>query len=372
MAAVRGREHLDLCPLSFLPPLYLSPLLAEMAHGRHAISLGCPLLTTPETYNFVEQAEFESVVAHGPHSASAAVGSLLAGCDGLHALSCEGGLVPTQFPVDLEFLRIWLGNKRADQLCPVLQCVLDLPVLYELQLLLETRVLFPAQVLDFGALRRLTLCIYVAHDTVLENFAALRPAAAAGVSVRVEISLQMGSSRLRQRLWAALAQLPPLQQLRLKLVFGGWGEAPSPEELQPSASLRCAELVLSYVLESPFADLVLRLVTCTQLCSQSYFCGKPSTLTWSQLSSRAGVYALQISTIDELLVTGCDGSLPLFAEPWACVIQQPQGLVTGLPIEAFQPGPAGCLVWRNAAASDQAVLAALSTLSGGLMSEMED
>ena len=65
-----------------------------------------------------------------------------------------------------------------------------------------------------------------------------------------------------------------------------------------------------------------------------------------------------------MAVSDCPGVLPRDDEPWALVIQTnaEQVAVGGLPASQLRPGPRGCLVWRNTAATDAYLLAAFDKL----------
>ena len=355
--AVKAQPELELQPSATLPAQYLSPLLAELAAGRQEIALRQPLLAAPEAAVFLTDASPKLLRALGPHSASAAMGSMLAECEGLCDLLCDGGLVPTELPPDLQFLVVCLeSGSNSQHLSAVLQSVSDLDELGELKLYLA-EVVLPDPLPDLFGLYWLTLCFEYRGSTRLQNFGALALRSQAGLGLAFEVSiLEAQSASARQRLWAALAAASPLEQLRLSWRRSGYwfepsrAEGMSPAELQALASVHCEQLVVTGLLEYPFAGQLLATLQCHQVFSRQHYFSQASTVGWSELTAQAGVYILELHTPASLTVQGCVGKLPAFQEPWALVLNKPeQSVVRGLPLSNFTTGPRSFLVWCNPA-----------------------
>ena len=106
-------------------------------------------------------------------------------------------------------------------------------------------------------------------------------------------------------------------------------------------------------------DQQLPELTCEALCCR-FLCNSEDTeedhhqVPWSLLTMRPGVYALELLPGETLTVSGCTNTLPFHTSGWALVLLQfcDSGIVQGLPVNLFMPGPRGHLVWRNSAVSD--------------------
>ena len=74
------------------------------------------------------------------------------------------------------------------------------------------------------------------------------------------------------------------------------------------------------------------------------------------------MYVIELDTRTSLTVEDCAGGLPDFEQPWALVQHPDKGSIIGVPASLFRPGPRGCLVWRNKAATDAYLVAAFDQL----------
>ena len=303
--------------------------------------------------------------AYGPHEASAEVGQLLAEREGLSSLLCGDGLVPIELPPNLEFLVVCLeGPNSSTQLSSVLSTVSALPHLFELKVWLsDSRVSLPNPLPSLRSLCYLTLCFDYSSDTRLHHFAALQAALAEDVYLSCEVLLfDVQFTGVRQRLWAALACVC-FERLRLTLESVSTGDTASSAELRQLASVRCGELVLSGLLAVQSGGQLLENLQAAQLYCHDQYVDRDSSLAWSRLTVRAGVYVLEVHPAAKLTIDGCSATLPAFDKPWAVVVRQPQqGVVRGLPLSSFRPGPQGHLVWSNHAMTDRCLKAAYAAL----------
>ena len=170
----------------------------------------------------------------------------------------------------------------------------------------------------------------------------------------------------REVMWAALAQLPTLGSLQL--LADGWYEFPVPfQEEQLLGNVHCRELVLHssgpWLRISCSGALLLRTVCCSAVHCCQYYSAADNALPWPLFTAKPGVYVLDLGAECSLAVTDCAGSLPGFAQPWALVHWRPhRASISGVPASLFRPGPRGCLVRRNSAATDAYLMAALKQL----------
>ena len=343
----------------------LSPLLISLVRGRRAIMMSCTLLATLEALHFLHQTQPDALRAHGSYEESGSVGSRLADCHHLSSLECVGGFIPDAWPPSLRSLDV---NPRssltsfADQhVADLLLSALALPTLQELKLSLSTaRVLLPSKLRCLDSLRRLSIAFTCTSGAQLQNFAALRTAAAGGVCVSLEVDLETGEASVRHKLWRALAQASPFDQLHLEL--GSAQPLASAAELQLLASVECKQLVLVNALDAAFAQQVLGSLRHSQLYCAIWWADSNS-LSWTHLSGHAGIYMLETGHGQTLTIEHFARTVPAFAEPWALVIKQPQeGVLRGLPTHAFRAGPQGHLVWSNSAVTDSSLVAAYAAL----------
>ena len=368
--AVQAWPSLDLAPDAWLWPAYLSPLLADLVKERHMV-LPCPLLTASEAASFVERASPQRLHAHGPTTASWAVGQSLTHCTCLREVVLTGGLVPSRFPRSLQFLvvaieGIW-GNVGLEY---VLQCVAGLHELQELKLLVSfDAISVPELYIPRLPCRHLTLCLTHGLASKLQgvqNLCGLETLAAEDIRIAFDIRLTHPSelSTHRQQLWAALAQGPSLQQLRITNSMRSSAAPASSAELHQLTSVCCRHLVLFNMLGASFSRPLLGSINLEQLLCYSCFQAKTSVLPWSELTVCAGLYVLEVWTGAELIVSGVAAAVPAFDSPWAIIIRQPQqGAVQGLPLSKFRVGPQGHLVWGNRAVSDAGLKAAFVMLN---------
>ena len=178
-----------------------------------------------------------------------------------------------------------------------------------------------------------------------------------------------GHAPTRQQAWAALAAGPHLERLHVIWGLAGSGfQSASAGELQLLASVPCTQLIASDLLGLPSAQQFLGARCCEQLlCHNRYSFTRPA-LSWSHLSSRAGAYVLEVCEMrccTELNIGDCWGALPAFCEPWALIIVTPPewgGMLHGLPLHSFKPGPFGHLAWTNPAMSRAGLTAACELL----------
>ena len=365
LQAVKALPSLKLQPDKDLPPRFLSPLLAELVEGRPDISLHVPLLNTPEAGDFIDAAAPGLLRAYGPHSASAEVSDLLATCEGLRDLYFGQGLVPTSLPPYLGYLVVCLDGAGASQhLSTVLSTAASHSELMELKVWLSgCDVVLPEPFPDLGGICDFTVCFDYSSETKLQHFAALEAAAAGHVSLDCEISMTSAeSSPVRQRLWAALGQVR-FEQLRISVEYASDGDDSSPAELPQLASVHCGKLVLCGLLGGQFTDQLLHNIHCAQLCCHDQIWDHPSSLSWSQLTVRAGIYMIELHHGAGITVEGCSGCLPAFDQAWALVLVQPQqGKIRGLPLSSFRAGPHGHLVWGNHAVTEARLKAAYAEM----------
>ena len=172
-----------------------------------------------------------------------------------------------------------------------------------------------------------------------------------------------------------MAEVPALNRLSVTSYSDCCPEEASPAELALLARVRCRELLIPQGAGLPlFGQLLLSVQAERVICHQ--FIGQKtcSPLDWRWLAARPGIIKLELlsMTKDEpdvkLVVEGCPGSLPSFAEPWALVLllHPPQERVIGLHLGRFLPGPDGLLVWSNSATLDAILHAALARMSASL------
>ena len=119
--------------------------------------------------------------------------------------------------------------------------------------------------------------------------------------------------------------------------------------------------VLGQLLQAVQAEAVV--------CHRYIFCQQQEALSWSWLTLRPGIFVFWIQLPEEvhsarpsLTVAGCSGSLSAFEQPWALVLRQSQqGVVSGAQLDKIEPGLFESLVWRNSAASDEVLEAAIES-----------
>ena len=364
MQAVQAWPRLDLAPEPQLEPAHLSRLVADLIRECHLL-LSSPLLAAPGLSHFVEHAAPRSLHLHGPHSASDLVHAL-ASYTSLLDLTYSGGLVPAPahlLPHSLRVLTVSLcGHSVTQELDCVLQSVQSLLQLQDLQLRLSC----DSNTLPepFPSLPCRVLTLSFTDETRPQNPAALWRLAAEAISIVIRVILTAASdfSLYRQQLWAALTRCPPLQQLCVSRRFSGPADPASQGELRQLALLRCRCVVMSDLLGSPLSPQLLRSLSCEHVVC--HICVHNSrSLQWLELAVRAGVYVVELRNAAALTVVGAPAAVPAFDAPWAIVIRQPQqGVVQGVSLCMFRPGPQGHLVWGNRAVCDASLSAAYAAL----------
>ena len=212
-----------------------------------------------------------------------------------------------------------------------------------------TLVIFEGHLPHCGALQQLVVKVPCYSASSMYKLSALAAAAACGVRIKLCATVQNALSW--QSLARSIACIVVLDELRLNSSCS----ALTFTAARPAGAVVCCRELTLWACTSATAGQLLAWVEC-----QTLHCLLCLDLQWSFLSAQAGIY---VTFVSHQHVFDCDGTLPALAGPWALVLLQPQcSSVTGLPLDLFVPGPRGCLVWRNALASDADLERALDKL----------
>ena len=361
-----------------LAPVAMSPLLGQLVSGCRHLVLATSLLVAPRLPRLLEHARPAILSVRGPHDAGEAAGAALALCSAVQELRCTGGVLPLGYPPDVQALTLalpfplyaqwspdpWVLDQRARQEAQATDALLgSLRRLAGLRDLALTGCVLHSTLLNqrgsfagFPTLRCLTVQVDQ-FDACQPGFdlAPLGAATSAGIRVQLHLSLQEAASlSSRPGVWMALcttlAALPPLFRVKLFNLQPGSRLPHAADQLL--ASVRCKELALTFRLcdSMPEPADLLPALSCGLLCCRFQEVRRSSfSLHWSTLSSRPGIYLLEPRPYSTLYVTHCPGSLPCWpGRCWALVLVQPElGSVQGLPLNLFERGPRGLLVWRT-------------------------
>ena len=347
-----------------LPPAYLSPLVSHLVAGCARITVELPLLAVPGVVGFLDTARPKELRVDRARlsmhlDASDEVASALQQCASLRALDVNNVLLTT-FPTGLRVLHLrwgiaaptkpWLPVSRLrrglERLPDLVELTLELSVAHAL-----VSGCFPS----LPALRQLTVWVTCGALQTPQHLPSILAAAASlGVSLGIGASLSPAG-------WQALHKMlqsgPPLSLVHVITL----GRYRVDVRLLHPGLVSCRELVVQD-LDCRDAEALLQQFACETVLCQIEVSRLSASLAvqWSAVSVRPDVYVLDVSA--ELLVTGCDGSLPSMPQGWALVVRLfPPGSVSGLPWDELRPGPRGCLVWRNSL-SDAQLLEALDKL----------
>ena len=362
-------------PNLHVQPQHMSNLLGQLVAGCQRLCLCAHGLNAPQLAAFMERARPQNLIASMFGSCSdVSISQNLARCSALLRLSCCCGL-PTSFPPNLQHLTLDVGLYDCEDVSSRLQTLTTLRSLAVLELEFHCEEPSDEQSLPqhFPSMPQLRLVIFSIDylpGSRAPSLSALQEAAAQGITPALHIQLQDSrsgqySASDRERLWAALAELPTLGSLHLWYDLDDYEQAPvSTREEQLLASICCKELVLQTGFSLPYTRLLLDTIHCDSV-TCSHFCrsGEGATLQWSWLTAKPGVHVLELQAEASVTVCGCSGALPSFAETWALMREAPaDGFVSGVPASKFVPGPRGCWVWRNSAATDAYLLSVLPGL----------
>ena len=313
-------------PRSSLAPGYLSPLLADLARGRH-IALHSPLLAALTVPAFLQRARLASLITMGLMP-GADFEDALAGNTSLRRLSYWDIDEPhcswygCRLPPGLHSLVMHLrGNGASREAAALLQRVHCLLSLTDLTLCLSIWELeLPApSLLQLGHLKQLIVCIEYHVGCVFVDLSALQAAARQGVRVAIRVTMDLSSYEPAamfgdtRPLWAGLAQVALLDQLHLELQLNApAGTCLTAAERRALASVHCKQLVLHDVSGwLPFSQALVQSASFDSLiCQYGVAGGSFAEPHWSQLT-RAGIHVLG----HVFGVTGCSGTLPVTSKP---------------------------------------------------------
>ena len=376
-----AQTSLNLQPSYHLQAQFLSPLLGQLVSGCRSMWLEPPLLAAPNLVGFLDLARPQRVLVSGTHADGAATGSSLTGCTSLQRLSCCNGIVPQGLPPSLRELTVDFDGYNSHLATALLHSLQGLASLALLSLsFLDPHARLPKHFPRLASLRKLSFDIVDEHAERAGSLSALNEAAA-GQDICIVLKVHFLESTLeeeydllawdaempvqdRESVWAALAQLPLLDELHLVDVESSYTQPPSSREQELLGLVSCKQLVLHPGFWLPSTPRLLHRVQCdTLLCHHRASSPSQRTIPWAWLSARPGWYILDPAQAD-LVVIGCAGVLPDFAQPWGLVIRSAGAdRVHGVALGLFKPGPQGCLVWGNSVASDAGLLAALAKLN---------
>ena len=381
--AARSLPELDLYTHRNLQPQYLSPLLAALVAGRRSMRMDSSLFDW-HLARFLELTGIVELTLCGwwtPYEDEAGWLGSWTTLRRLSVLNYSPGLVwdgimPSAFPNGLQSLTMSFGGSpvhhEAGELLERLQ---GLPALAELHLAFLKSQDLPEHIPHLPLLRRLTVSFQLGPDTQSVSLPALQRAMQ-GVSLVLEVRITSSDSDQgyicprsaeRARVWAALAQVPSLQELHL-YAHASYGvhEPASPVETGLLGRVCCKELVLhGDTLLAPFAAHLLSTVACeTVLARQRFDTAAALPLEWSCLTAKLGVFVIELRKSATLAISGCQGTMPVFEKAWALVLvsTQQDNSISGVPKHLFQPGPWGCLVWRNSSVTDACLIGAFTKL----------
>ena len=353
-----------------LQPRNLSKLVADFVCPCCSVQLDSPQLAAPQTATILQVATPGALVRSKRNIAgefSVGLGPFRASCVSLHAcVYTTGALVSVRFLPTVRALSMCVGASVDDE--AVLRSVHRLEHLAQLTVRLQKAShLSLIQPRPGSALQHLTVHLDYCTKSWLGDLTALQAAAAAGLTVALYVTLGEQAScwrRLdgedREQLWDALVRLPSLNQLCLQDHSRRRARAHS-AEVKLLRRVQCRELLLPGGLGEVYAEhLVCNLSSQAVLCR----CNQLSVqLPWSWLTARPGVFVLVCDAASPTTVDKCTNTLPAFTELWALVLECfVQGGVYGLPASLFSPGPGGCQVRRNDAATDAYLVTAFVKL----------
>ena len=351
------RHHL-FKPTSRTPAHYLSPLLAQLVHGRD-VHLDHPLLAAPTVASFLNLARTSTLQASvyqprappDPETTRALLGNTFSRCTSLRKLHISG-FVPSAFPPSLWVLSVHKESRLQLEQLSGLEC---LPDLTGLSLAWSgSNVSLEGQWLHLPALQQVTVKV-CSYDMTVCQLAPLAEAAAQGIRIVLDVVLT------KLVIWPVLASgaaaLPAVDELHVLCANASdiWAVH------TPVTPLRCKELTLR-VSNNKVTDWVLHRVQYNTVCFflDDPHCSWPGVFEWTFLAARQGPIVVDLAEIE---VFGCPGTLPERAGGWSMVLLQPRFRYSrGLPLNLFVPGPRGHLVWRSSCVSDAGLTRALDKL----------
>ena len=359
LAAADMHDLDTLCFDADLEAQELSPLLADLARGRHLV-MRVPLLTMHTMPSFLDRARPRLLTAQGPEDASAAVAALLSGCTSLDALQTHSlklaSLPASLRTLDVDFHRLSWPEQQ------VAQVLHSLEGLHRLEMLTlrfqQSSVALGVPLPTLPALRQLEVHINASGLGSLGVYQLSALAAAAAVGARVVLSFVLtDSAEDWQRLCSSMAGLSVLDELRLVCPYAYEFVVTNATLHLHISPVRCAVLNME-VQTCVAAEHLLKKLECQVLHCLIRRLHFSQPLEWAMLSARPGIYIVDMG---RLSVQGCDSQLPQVAGGWALVLLQPlRTSVTGVPLSQFAPGPGGHLVWRNSLVSDADLWVALA------------
>ena len=293
--------------------------------------------------SFLNAARPQQLLVRASEAASELVGGLLRRCAGLHVLNART-VLPSFLPASPHELTVRFGPSGLldtiepssvplieQQVQQLLRRLPSLPSLTTLQLgFPPSYMLLDGQWPAHTALRQLTVHVDSSPVPTVYRWSALTAAATAGVRVVLDVSFCPAGSC--QNLQRCLAGLPGLDELCIASSLYQVVPLPLP--------VRCREATLQ-VNSVLVAESMLQVLECEVLHCCCYF---EAPVPWSLISSRPGIYALQMY---DWIVVGCSGTLPEFKSgcSWALVqlgageghqrgMKDP-GVSEGLPLSQF-------------------------------------
>ena len=313
-----------------LQPHHLSPQLAQLVRGVQSVTVEPPA-DQDTLVRFLNAAEPHTLHASCcAGESSEGLSAVLSRCTSVRKLVCKGCFVLCSHPPPpgMESLHLLLGRSgfqgaiQSQLVQRMLRALQHASRAFHLELSLGS-----VSSVSLGRILRLPPQLHSLNLTldIWRPELEIELDVFRGFTGAVELTLKLGGYqgfelKARQQLWQALQSLPLLERLTVH----GLSRFGSHEKL-PCCKVLHLELT-----------------------------GDKSVVEWYQLDAAlCGIVSVSAQTVLEVL--WAPERLPELEYGQACalVLRLPPGGCVGLPLDRFQPGPGGCLVWQDGSLSER-------------------